>query len=94
MLITKSFNQRLLKKASGALKWAIKEFQIAHYYSSSWINRVWDTQGIPLMLKPPNQIPLAQKILKNIQIRIYNSLRKSGYFKKKKDLNNIANWIT
>ena len=37
-----------------------------------------------LILEPPNQIPLAQKILKNIQIRRYNAIRKSGYLKKKR----------
>jgi len=36
------------------------------------------------MLEPPNQIPLAQKILKNILIRRYISIRKSGYLKKKR----------
>ena len=37
-----------------------------------------------LMLSPPNQIPLAQKILKNIQIRRYNTIRNSGYLNKKR----------
>ena len=37
-----------------------------------------------LMLVPPNQIPLAQKILKNIQIRRYNAIRNSGYLNKKR----------
>ena len=37
-----------------------------------------------LMLSPPNQIPLAQKILKNIQIRRYNAIRNSGYLNKKR----------
>jgi len=36
------------------------------------------------MLEPPNQIPLAKKILKNIQIRRHNSIRNSGYLKKKR----------
>ena len=47
---------------------------------------IWmDISGrIYLMLEPPNQIPLAQKILKNIQIRRYNSIRKSGYLKRKR----------
>ena len=37
-----------------------------------------------LMLEPPNKIPLAKKILKNIQIRRYNAIRNSGYLKKKR----------
>ena len=37
-----------------------------------------------LMIEPPNKIPLAKKILKNIQIRRYNAIRNSGYLKKKK----------
>ena len=37
-----------------------------------------------LMLSPPNQIPLAQKILKNIQIRLYNAIRNSRYLNKKR----------
>ena len=47
---------------------------------------VWiDISGrVYLMLKPPNQIPLAKKILKNIQIRRYNAIRNSGYLKKKR----------
>ena len=36
-----------------------------------------------LMLSPPNQNPLAQKILKNIQIRRYSAIRNSGYLNKK-----------
>ena len=37
-----------------------------------------------LMLSQPNQIPLAQKILKNIQIRLYNAIRNSRYLNKKR----------
>tara|TARA_B100000963_G_scaffold129045_1_gene112593 strand:+ start:390 stop:524 length:135 start_codon:yes stop_codon:yes gene_type:complete len=36
------------------------------------------------MLEIPNKIPLNQKILKNIQIRRYKAIRKSGYLKKKR----------
>ena len=47
---------------------------------------IWtDISGrIYLMLEPPNQIPLAKKIMKNIQIRRYNAIRNSGYLKKKR----------
>ena len=47
---------------------------------------VWiDISGrVYLMLEPPNKIPLAKKILKNIQIRRYNAIRNSGYLKKKR----------
>ena len=47
---------------------------------------IWtDISGrVYLMLEPPNQIPLAKKILKNIQIRRYNAIRNSGYLKKKR----------
>ena len=47
---------------------------------------IWtDISGrIYLMLEPPNQIPLAKKIMKNIQTRRYNAIRNSGYLKKKR----------
>ena len=47
---------------------------------------IWtDISGrVYLMLEPPNKIPLAKKILKNIQIRRYNAIRNSGYLKKKR----------
>ena len=52
---------------------------------------IWtDISGrVYLMLEPPNQIPLAKKILKNIQIRRYNVIRNSGYLKKKRFENNL-----
>ena len=47
---------------------------------------IWtDISGrIYLMLELPNKIPLAKKILKNIQIRRYNAIKNSGYLKKKR----------
>ena len=43
---------------------------------------IWtDISGrVYLMLEPPNQIPLAKKILKNIQIRRNNIIKKGANF--------------